>query len=75
MHSLLYKPVSDIREDGPAYDEDENPDDAMLLLPIPPPLAPPPPKIEGPPHEPSADDVGAGDPQLNAAATPEPAIC
>ena len=72
MHSLLYNPVSDIREEGPAYD-DENPDDAMLLLP--PPVAPPPPKMEGPPHEPRADDVGAGDPQLNTAATPEPAIC
>ena len=70
MQSFLYTPVSDIRDEGPAYD-DENPDEAILL-------APAPPNTEEPPHVPRVEDEVdevVGEPQLKTAATPEPAIC
>ena len=76
MQFVLYTPVSDIRDAGPAYEDVEaNPEDPM-------PNPDPPPKAEDPPapppHEPRpADGVEdiEGEPQLNTAATPEPAIC
>ena len=81
MQSFLYNPVSDIRDVGPAYDDaiddDANPEDPIPSLPSP----NPPPNTDDPPQEPRAEEGFADidddddDPQLNTAATPEPAIC